>query len=301
LREEYYFPPTIYFDGTVAVTDDNKAQHKIVRMPGSIRERAHKLLTALVRRSKFFGDLVEVNDNDYPLAYAKNIDELQQFLSYLAELAYISRDEQETFDGPTAFRVTAAGYEAQAGSALLAPLTVFISSTCFDLKDCRAELARRLEELGCHVLVSDDPLRFEVSPTEDSIQSCLLNVANADVILCIFDQRYGAPLPSGEYSGVSATHAEVRHAKKLGKPLYFFIRQEAFTEWSILKRAPETKTKWVETQDDAQRKHWTAFVAECAKLPEEKGISNWCHQFSSVVDLKRIVEMRVREFQNRIA
>ena len=301
LHEEYYLPPTVYFNGTVGVKDDRGVDHTIVRLPTSIRERAHTLLTALVKRSKFFGDLVELNDHDYPLAYAKHAEELQQFLSYLEELAYIRPDEHQTLDQGPCYRVTAAGYEAQAGSALLSPLTVFISSTCYDLKDCRAELARHLEELGCHVLASDDPLRFEVSPTEDSIQSCLLNVANADVVLCIVDQRYGAPLPSGEYSGVSATHAEVRHAKKLGKPLYFFIRQEAFTEWAILKRAPETKTKWVETHDDSQRKRWTDFVSECAKLPEEKGISNWCHQFSTVVDLKRIVEMRVCQFRTRIA
>jgi hypothetical protein len=75
------------------------------------------------------------------------------------------------------------------------PLSVFISSTCYDLADARASLRETLERCGWVVRVSDSPdSAFYVDPLDDSIESCLRNVEASDAVVCILDRRYGGKL-----------------------------------------------------------------------------------------------------------
>lgn len=294
LRSEFNSPPTIHSDGSVTCPDMNGVKHSIERFPSSIRERANKLLLALVKKTEFFGATTQITENDYPLAYVSSAEELNPYVEFLVENRLITRHLHHR----GLVSVTAHGFEVASEAQLLPELTVFLSSTCYDLRDCRCELAVHLDSLGCNVLQSDDPLRFNVSHNNDSIESCLLNVANSNLVLCLIDQRYGPPLPKGPYEGLSATHAEIRFAFEKQIPVYFFIRREAFTEWSMLKRDASYQTNWVEPKDPEQRKRWTDFVSEYAKLPSEENVSNWFDQFDSIVDLKKIVESRVRAFRN---
>ena len=48
LRDEFTLSPTIHFDGSVSCPDFDAVKHSIQRYPVSIRERANKLLQALV-------------------------------------------------------------------------------------------------------------------------------------------------------------------------------------------------------------------------------------------------------------
>lgn len=296
LHSECQLEPSIHFDGSVSCPDFDGTKHSIQRYPTSIRERANKLLLGLVRRTKFFGERIRLTDNDYPLAYVSSPDQFRPYINFLAENQLITKHSSEAFG--TDVSVTAHGFDAASEARLLPELTVFLSSTCYDLRDCRCELAVHLESLGCNVRQSDDPLRFEVSHNNDSIESCLLNVANSNLVLCFIDQRYGPPLPKEPYEGLSATHAEIRFAFEKQIPVYFFIRREAFTEWSMLKRDASYRTNWVEPKDPVQRRRWTDFVSEYARLPSEEDVSNWFDQFDSIVDLKKIVESRVRAFRN---
>jgi hypothetical protein len=66
------------------------------------------------------------------------------------------------------------------------PIKLFVSSTCYDLMDARAELRSYLEPLCFEVILSDD-FESEFKPTHnaDSIQSCLDNVATCDAVVCL--------------------------------------------------------------------------------------------------------------------
>jgi hypothetical protein len=69
-------------------------------------------------------------------------------------------------------------------------ITVFVSSTCYDLPDLRPELGRFLTENGFLVKLSEDPTSaFVVEPEDHSISSCLNNVEASDVVVCIIDRR----------------------------------------------------------------------------------------------------------------
>ena len=296
LRDECAFPPTVHFDGSVSCPDLDGVKHSIQRYPASIRERANKLLLALVKQTAFFGAKIQIMPTDYPLAYVRSPNELEPYIKFLEESQLIIRDMNAVQFSQVS--VTAHGFDVASEARLLPELTVFLSSTCYDLRDCRCELAVHLDSLGCNVRQSDDPLRIDVSHNSDSIESCLLNVANSNLVLCIIDQRYGPPLPHGTYKGLSATHAEIHFAFENQIPVSFFIRREAFTEWSMLKRDASYQTNWVEPKDPGQRKRWADFVSEYAKLPSEENVSNWFDQFDSIVDLKKIVGSRVRAFRN---
>lgn len=296
LQEQFSWLPTIRFDGTVTCADADGRDHQITRFPSSISERAHRLLATLVKRTDFFGQVISVTGNDYPLAYVASPEAFFPYIAFLEKRDLINNVSHDS-DG-THLAVTASGFDAVSESELLPELTVFLSSTCYDLRDCRFELCHHLQGLGCLLRVSDDPLQFDVSPTNDSIQSCLLNVARSDVVLCIIDQRYGPPLPDGEFAGISATHAEVRFARSKNIPVFFFIRSDAFTEWSMLKRDASARTAWVEPKDEARRRLWVDFVSEFAAIPDKEGISNWFDQYTSIVDLKRIVTARMHAFRH---
>jgi len=176
------------------------------------------------------------------------------------------------------------------------PTEVFLCSTCYDLIDLREELAAHLE--GCKFIVyrSEDPRSaFRVDPTDDSIESCLRNVERANVVVCIIDRRYGEVLKNGEYAGMSATHVEVRHALKCGKPILYFIRKHAETEYHQMRRNRDYQAQWVEERNPDRCILWFSFVDKLFTLPEHAARSNWYDSFSTSVDLKPLVLKRLAD------
>lgn len=184
--------------------------------------------------------------------------------------------------------------------ALYGAVSVFVSSTCYDLADLRLELGQMLTENGFIVRLSEDVnSAFYVDPTDDSITSCLNNVEASDVVVCIIDRRYGGVLKDGPYKGISATHAEVKRARELNKPIFFFVRRVAYQEYDHMRKNgwDKFKTSWVEPDMgkdlNARRELWVGFVEEVASYPKHQNWSNWCDQYTTSVDLKPLVLKRL--------
>jgi len=185
--------------------------------------------------------------------------------------------------------------------AIHGAVSVFISSTCYDLVDLRAEIGQLLARSGFVTRLSEDAnSAFYVDATDDSITSCLNNVEAADVVVCIIDRRYGGVLKSGPLAGLSATHAEVRHARMIAPPkrVFFFIRRSAYQEYEHMRaNGWQLKTRWVEPDlgpaPNPNRERWFNFVQEIAGLPRHENWSNWCDHFTSSVDLGPLVEKRL--------
>jgi len=117
-------------------------------------------------------------------------------------------------------------------------MKVFLSSTCYDLRDLRATLKSFFKELGMDPLLSEDS-NFPCS--SDGIEpylACLKLLEKSDLVIFIIDSRYGNKLDNWssyqEYCGLSATHAEFKHALKENKPVLVFIQQDimaAYGQW----------------------------------------------------------------------
>ena len=180
---------------------------------------------------------------------------------------------------------------------LARPLSVFVSSTCYDLADLRAELADALGRDGFVVKRSEDPSSaFFVDPLDDSIESCLRNVEASDAIVCLLDCRYGGILKHGPNAGLSATHVEVKHARANTKPVFYFVREPALRDLDALRADANAPTRWTEPDDAAVRAKWLAFMKEVAALPRHPGWSNWCDSFKTSCDLKPIVRKRLGDY-----
>ncbi len=163
---------------------------------------------------------------------------------------------------------------------------VFVSSTCYDLIDLRAEVAATLSDLGLGSIMSDRPFsEFEVDPYKDSISTCLANVDASDIFLCILSQRYGPSLGKCGFPDVSATHLEYQRAKKSGKALYVFARDRLVGDHSFYGRnkASNPKLPWIKNPDDYKL---FDLMDEHLGLTNA-GPSNWEHQFTDSRDLCR--------------
>jgi hypothetical protein len=109
---------------------------------------------------------------------------------------------------------------------------IFISSTDYNLKDLRAELARFLEESGYKPILSSAEGFPDSSPTLEPWESCLPALEHSFVMSLIIDGRYGDPLEWPNFKDffedrkVSPTHGEYIFAHKTKKRMLVFIRKE---------------------------------------------------------------------------
>lgn len=185
-------------------------------------------------------------------------------------------------------------------------LKVFISSTCYDLLDLRFELRQFLEENGMSISLSEDKdSSFTVDPLKDSIESCLNNVTNSDVIICIIDRRYGGLIKISDEEFKSATHLEIEKARELRIPIFFFIRSLAWQDFQQLRDDDQYSSKWVEPyskkstdkklkkRGEDQKQRWFKLMKGVASLKKGEPFSNWCDEFKSSVDLKGLVLKRI--------
>lgn len=108
---------------------------------------------------------------------------------------------------------------------------IFISSTDYNLKDLRAELARFLTELGYRPILSSAEGFPDSSPKLEPWESCLPVLDKCFVMVLIIDGQYGTALKWSNYKEYfeeekySPTHGEYMFAHKTRKRMLVFIRK----------------------------------------------------------------------------
>lgn len=175
----------------------------------------------------------------------------------------------------------------------MTPVCVFISSTCYDLLDLRAELTKYLEQHAFLVRASDDyESSFHAHGKIDSISSCLLNVEESDVIVCVLDRRYGPVTGIEPYPSLSATHAEIEHAKKHGKPIFTFVRDQSHTESEHILKHATFRPRWIE---EKSKMDVARLIQDRKDLRQavSQATSNWFDLFKNSVDLRPLILKRL--------
>lgn len=108
---------------------------------------------------------------------------------------------------------------------------IFISSTDYNLKDLRAELARFLSELGYRPILSSAEGFPDSSPILEPWESCLPVLDKCFVMVLVIDGQYGTTLKWPNYKNYfeedkySPTHGEYLFAHKTRKRMLVFIRK----------------------------------------------------------------------------
>jgi hypothetical protein len=177
-------------------------------------------------------------------------------------------------------------------------MKVFVSSTCHDLVDLRAELYEDLRELGVESLFSDlKESDFVVStePGVNSIEACLVNLRQSDVVIVILSQRYGPKLGDA-FGNFSATHCEYIEARRAEKPIHFYVRDRLdadFFTWRRNGNRSDFIGAWCSSDGV---KGLFAMIDAHRQLVGPDGTAssnNWYSSFVSSVDLRADIRRRL--------
>jgi hypothetical protein len=115
--------------------------------------------------------------------------------------------------------------------------TVFISSTFYDLRQVRADLAEFIQhQLGYNFLTSESP-SFPVDPSFAIVENCRRQIEDeTDLFVLIVGGRYGS-VPSD--STKSVTNLEYLTAKEKGIPVFAFIARDIIAVLPLFERNPD--------------------------------------------------------------
>lgn len=112
---------------------------------------------------------------------------------------------------------------------------VFVSSTCYDLSQVRANLKSFIEERG-YIPVLSEYDTFPVNPSAKTVQNCTKAVEDeADIFILIVGGRYG----SQDNTGLSITNIEYLKAHIKGIPIYAFVSKDILSLLPAWKANPE--------------------------------------------------------------
>lgn len=109
---------------------------------------------------------------------------------------------------------------------------VFVSSTCYDLKQVREDLKDFFEtNYGFQAMLSEFD-SFPIDPCIGTFENCLNNVdKSADIFILIVGTRYGCVMENGK----SITNLEYLHAKAKGIPVFVFVDKQLYNYLKIWK------------------------------------------------------------------
>lgn len=150
---------------------------------------------------------------------------------------------------------------------------IFVSSTCYDLKQIRQNIRDFIEDdLGYEAILSEYD-SFPNDPDKDTIDNCLRVVEErADILVLIVGGRYGYVTNHGEKS---ITNLEYLRAKSKGIPVFVFIDQNILNVLPIWKK--NSTADFSEIVDSPR-------IFDFVDTLRNKD-SNWIHEFNSGKDI----------------
>jgi len=168
---------------------------------------------------------------------------------------------------------------------------IFISSTCYDLIDLRAEIKEFIISLGLTPVLSDHPdTEFKTFQDQNSIETCLSNLRECDVVIVILSQRYGPSLKDAGFEDYSATHLEYKEAINKKIKTLVFVRDRLDADYSIFSKTKNsTALSWVK---DKEVRLFEIIKQHKELLNESK--NNWYWTFKDSIDLKQRLKIDLK-------
>jgi len=157
--------------------------------------------------------------------------------------------------------------------------SIFVSSTCYDLKQLRVDLYSYVEQAGFEPVLSEYA-SFPVDPDETAVENCRRAVENrADLFVLVIGGRYG----SVNEHGSSITNLEYVTARAKGIPIYVFVMRSILDVLSVWKDNPTG--------------NYTSIVDSNKLLEFVTGIrstgQNWVFPFDSAQDIIAILRTQL--------
>jgi hypothetical protein len=156
-------------------------------------------------------------------------------------------------------------------------MKIFLSSTCYNLRDLRAEIEKFLVDSG-NILLLSDRNNFPINPGIHRHDVCIENVAACDLFILVIDSRYGAEYYKDR--NVSITWAELREAIRTNRETIAFVRREVFDERQTCRH------------NQKKGNHFDPFYVDNIKIfdiideIQKNEIGIWLQQFDNSIDVK---------------
>lgn len=102
---------------------------------------------------------------------------------------------------------------------------VFVSSTCFDLKEIRDSLCRFIENFGFDPILSEHGDVF-YHPDLHTHDACIHEISNCQLFILIIGGRFGGSYTNDKEKSI--TNAEYEAAKELNIPIFTYIKKGVY-------------------------------------------------------------------------
>ncbi|MBI3415141.1 MAG: DUF4062 domain-containing protein [Verrucomicrobia bacterium] len=181
-------------------------------------------------------------------------------------------------------------------------MRVFISSTCYDLIDLRAEVESFFQQAGVTPILSDSlTSEFQVMPDRNSVETCLANVRTSDAFIIILSNRYGPSLANAGFADISATHLEYREAVHRQIPTRMYVRDRLEADYNIWRKNHASHDLQLAWCKDTKDRKLFELLEEHRPLEQGKQQTNWYWLFRDSVELKQRLALDFKETFTRVA
>lgn len=121
------------------------------------------------------------------------------------------------------------------------PLPVFVSSTCYELRDLRAAIRAWLESLGLTPMMSEEG-GFPHIDGMPPYATCLQVIEECPLVVGVVDRKYGRAFddwgPYKQHVGRAPTHAELSDALDIGKRVLIYVHNDTWHSYEIWRKNP---------------------------------------------------------------
>ncbi|TKV82241.1 DUF4062 domain-containing protein [Bradyrhizobium elkanii] len=118
---------------------------------------------------------------------------------------------------------------------------VFLSSSCYELRDLRATVRQWLSDRGFNPILSEAG-DFPHADGMPPYAACLPTLEECPLVIGVIDRYYGHPFddwgPYQRYAGLAPTHAELRHALDMGKRVLLYVHDDTWTFYEVWRKNP---------------------------------------------------------------
>lgn len=114
---------------------------------------------------------------------------------------------------------------------------IFISSTYYDLKQTREDIANFVLDFGYEPIRNEEG-NIPYGSTEKLEEYCYKEIQNVDILVSIIGGRFGTEAQNSKWS---ISNKELRKAFELGKQVYIFIEKSVMSEYETYLYNKETE------------------------------------------------------------
>ncbi len=201
----------------------------------------------------------------------------------------------------------------------MALLKIFVSSTCYDLGMLRAELRNYISNFGYDPIMSDyNDVLFD--PKDHTHESCIKEVANADIIVLIIGSRFGGKAVPQAIShldieklktlskgtkllesteNISITQVEILRAVELNIPIFTFVESKVLSDHLLYEKNKDKD--FVDKIDfgSIEKKETAKYIFEFINYLRLRAKNNSIFPFTNISDVQDILKKQLSALLQR--